>query len=130
MKAQLHKSTYRLALWTGAWVLSVALATFGPKFLWEGAAFWSAAAIALNLLVGLGMILANRNLFNRLDELQRKIQLEALAVTLGLAVVFGLAFSMLDIANLIQSDAEIGFLVGFIGITYLLATLINTRRYL
>ena len=64
-----------------------------------------------------------------MDELQRKIQLEALGISLGLAVIAGLSFSLLDQTDLIPFDAEIGFLVGFIGITYMIALLINRRRY-
>ena len=71
----------------------------------------------------------DRNFFNSLDELQRKIHIESLAITLGLAVVAGLSFSLLDQTNLIPIDAEIGFLVGFIGLTYMIALFINTKRY-
>ena len=28
-------NTVQLGLWTGAWVLTTALAAFGPKFFWE-----------------------------------------------------------------------------------------------
>ncbi|MFN2262192.1 MAG: hypothetical protein ABR595_09035, partial [Psychroflexus sp.] len=78
---------------------------------------------------GIAMIIANRNWFNSLDELQRKIQLEALGITLGLAVIFGITYSLLDITNLIASDAEISLLVGFMGITYLVSLLIIRKRY-
>lgn len=64
-----------------------------------------------------------------MDELQRKIHIEALAITLGLSVIAGLSFSLLDQTNLIAFDAEIGFLVGFIGITYMIALAINRSRY-
>ena len=36
------------------------------------------------------MIIAHKNLFKTYDELQKKIQFEAMAITLGLAVVVGL----------------------------------------
>ena len=75
------------------------------------------------------MILANRKLFNHYDELERKIHLEAMALTLGLTVISGLTFSLLDQANLIPFDAEIGILVGFVGLTYLITLLINRKRY-
>jgi len=75
------------------------------------------------------MIIANRNLFNNFDELERKIHLEFLAMTLGLAVVAGLSYSLLDTTNLISSDAEISNLILFIGVTYLIFVTINARRY-
>ena len=75
------------------------------------------------------MILANRDLLNQFDELERKIHLEAIALTLGLSVVVGLSFSLLDRQNLLPFDADISFLVMFMGITYLVSFLINTRRF-
>lgn len=124
------QNTVKLALWTWSWVATLAMATFGPKFIWDDHVFLTVFAILVNLGNGILMILANKNLFNSLDELQRKIQLEALGITLGLAVIAGLSFSLLDQTNLIPFDAEIGFLVGFIGITYMVALLINRKRYL
>jgi xanthosine utilization system XapX-like protein len=44
-------------------------------------------------------------------------------------VVVGITYSLLDITNLIPMDAEIGILVGFMGITYLIALLVNRKRY-
>ena len=130
MKAERKKITLQLALWTWTWVATLALATFGPKFIWEGNMGLTVGAIVLNLANGVLMILANRKLFNHLDELERKIQLESLGLTLGLTVVVGLTYSLLYQTNLIPGDAEIGILVGFVGITYMIALLINRRRFL
>jgi len=87
-------------------------------------------AILLNFVNGVLMILANRKLFNHYDELERKIHLESLALSLGLAVVVGLTYSLLDQTNLIPFDAEIGILIGFVGLTYMITLLINRKRYL
>ena len=76
------------------------------------------------------MILVNRTLFNHYDELEHKIHLESLALTLGLTVVVGLSYSLLDQTNIIPFDAEIGVLVGFIGVAHLITLLINRKRYL
>ena len=103
------------------------VATFGPKFIWDDHSFLTVLAILVNLVNGVLMIIANRKFFNNLDELQRKIHLEALGISLGLAVIVGLSFSLLDQTNLIPFDAEIGFLVGFIGIIYMIALLINRK---
>ncbi len=125
----MNLSTKKLALWTWSWVATLAVATFGPIFIWDDHQFLTTFAIIVNLLNGVMMIIANRNFFNSLDELQRKIHIESLAITLGLAVVFGLSFSLLDQTNMIPFDAEIGFLVGFIGVTYMIALFVNRKRY-
>lgn len=130
MKGERKKRTLQLAFWTWTWVITLAMATFGPKILWAENNLLTALAIGINLANGIGMILANRKLFNHYDELERKIHLESMAFTLGASVVVGLSYSLIDQTNLINADAEIGFLVMFIGITYMLALLINRKRYL
>ncbi len=123
------KNLYQLAGWTWSWVATMAIASFGPKYIWDDHTVLTALAVTVNFANGILMIIANRNLFNNFDELERKIHLESLALTLGLAVVAGLSYSLLDTTNLISYDAEIGNLVLFIGVTYLFCVAVNTRRY-
>lgn len=124
-----RKNTVNLAYWTGAWVLTMALVSFGPKFLWNENIALTIIAILVNLAIGIGVIFANKRHLNSLDELQRKIQLEAMSLALGVAVIFGLSYSMLDVTNLISYDAEISHLVILIGLTYLAGTIIGNMRY-
>ena len=123
------KNTKELRLWTLSWTLSMAIATFGPQFLWNEESVGTLLAIIVNLILGIQMILANRKFINSGDELQKKIHLESLGLTLGLAVIVGLSYSLLDQKNLISGDAEISVLVLFIGITYLVTMTINNRKY-
>jgi hypothetical protein len=129
MKLERNKRVKKLAVWTWSWVATMAIATFGPEFIWDGHPFLTTFAITVNLANGILMILPNRDLFNHFDELEKKIHLESMAISLGLAVVVGLTFSLFDQQNLIPFDADIGFLVMFIGITYLISMVVNTRRY-
>ena len=123
------KNSKELKIWTLAWTLSMAIATFGPQFLWNEESVGTLLAIIVNLILGIRMILANRKFINSGDELQKKIHLESLGLTLGLAVIVGLSYSLLDQKNLISGDAEISVLVLFIGITYLVTMTINNRKY-
>jgi hypothetical protein len=129
MKKERKKNLYQLAAWTWSWVATMAIATFGPKYIWDDHNFLTVFAVSVNFANGILMIIANRNLFNKFDELERKIHLESLAITLGLAVVVGLSYSLLDSTNLIAFKAEISNLVLFIGVTYLVCVTVNTRRY-
>ncbi len=123
------KNTKELRLWTLSWTLSMAIATFGPQFLWNEESVGTLLAIIVNLILGIRMILANRKFINSGDELQKKIHLESLGLTLCLAVIVGLSYSLLDQKNLISGDAEISVLVFFHGITYLVTMPINNRKY-
>lgn len=130
MKEERKKRLQQLALWTWSWVAITAIASFGPQFLWEEESLLTALAILLNPVNGVLMILANRTLFNHYDELERKLHLEAMGLTLGLSVIVGISYSLLDQTNLIAQDAEIALLVMFIGVTYMIALLLNRKRYL
>jgi hypothetical protein len=123
------RNTKRLAFWTGAWVLTMALANFGPIFLWFGDKLLSFLAIALNTALGVMMILANKKHLQSLDEMQQRIQRDAMGVTLGVGLVVGLSYSNLDITGLIPGDAEISVLVIITGLTYATTTLLASRRY-
>jgi peptidoglycan/LPS O-acetylase OafA/YrhL len=122
-------NTKELRLWTFAWILSMAIAIFGPQFLWSEESIGTLLTIIANLILGIQMILANRKFINSGDELQKKIHLESMSLTLGLAVIVGLSYSLLDQKNIISGDAKISVLVLFIGITYFVATIINNRKY-
>ena len=124
-----RRNSVRLAAWTGAWLLTMALSVFGPRFIWDSSMPLTVTVIALNVLVGFGMIVANIRHLKGLDELQQKIQLEAMGFALGVAVVVGLAYSTLDITNVIPFDAEISNLVILIALTYFAGVLVGQRRY-
>ncbi len=130
MKAERKKRTLQLALWTWTWVATMALATFGPIYIWEENKNLTLIAILVNLINGGLMVIANIKLFRHYDELEQKIHAEAMGLTLGATVVVGLSYSLVDQTNLIHSDAEIGILVMFIGLTYLISLLINRKKYL
>ena len=118
-----------LGFWTGAWVLSMAVATFGPTYIWPANESLTIFAIVINLLIGFGVIVADIRHLRSLDELHQRVQLEAMAMALGVAIVVGLAYSNLDISNIIEQDAQISHLVLLIGFTYIASMFVGMRRY-
>ena len=122
------KNTKRLAFWTVAWTLSMAVASFGPNIIWDSKLI-SIITILINLGFGIGMIIANVQHFKVLDEMQKKIQLDAMGIALGVGIVCGLSYSLLDITNIIEEDAEIAFLVILMGLTYSAGIFIGQIRY-
>ena len=125
-----RKLTVNLMVWTFAWVITVAIFTFGPKFLWHGNKTLTILALILNVGMGVGMIVANKVFLRGSDEMQQKIQLDAMAATLGATLVGGIAYATMDTTNLISGDAEIGFLIMFMGLFYMASAIIGRLRYL
>jgi hypothetical protein len=123
------RNTLGLAAWTAAWVASLALAAFGPGALWGNNVPLTLAAIAVNLVIGAGMLLANKRQLQAQDEMQRTIQLQVMAWTLGIGLVGGIAWTLFDRHDLIGFDAEIAHLVVLMGVVYLIGSVAGALRY-
>jgi hypothetical protein len=128
-KATTSRNTAQLAAWTFAWVLTTALAAFGPKLIWDFQTVPTILAVFANLSVGAGMILANRRHLQGLDELHRKIFLDAGALTLGVGLVAGLSYELLDDIRLISFEPQISHLVILMCITFLVGMIAGHRKY-
>ena len=118
-----------LKKWTAAWVATTALAAFGPKMIWDFETLPTIIGVLINLGVGFGMILSNKRHLQWLDELQRKIFLEAAALSLGVGLVCGLSYELLEDIKLISFEPEISHLVILMGLTFLAGTVIGHRKY-
>jgi len=117
------KSTAKgLFIFTGIWVASVALLTFGPKVWWEYHVLTTLLVIALNLLTGAMMLFAFFRHLKSMDELQRQTHLEAMALTLGITMIFTVVYGSLPTAQLL-ADTHPTNILFVMGITYMLAVM-------
>jgi hypothetical protein len=121
------RATASLAVWTLAWLATLAAARFGPELIWGTQATWSWIAVGVNLLVGIGVIVAFTRYLRRADELDRKIMLDALAVTLGVAWVTGFAYVVAHAAELVTID--IAVLLAAPGLLFVIAVVVGKIRY-
>ena len=127
--SRVMRNTVGLAAWTGAWVASLALAAFGPGALWNNDVTMTTLAIGLNLAIGAAMLLANKRNLQGLDELQRTVQLQAMAWSLGVGLVGGLASTLLDRHNLVGFEFEIAHLVALMAAVYMAGCIAGVLRY-
>jgi hypothetical protein len=120
----------RVKGWTAGWVITLGVATFGPR-----ATFWNfellptLITVLINIGAGVGMILAVRRQVLGLDELHRQVYLEAAAITLGVGLVCGLAYELLEDIYLIAFQPEISHLALLMCVTFFLSTVIGHRKY-
>ena len=127
MKEQKTK-TKIMMIWCFTWIASLAFLSAGVNYLWDSLLI-TKIGLLINLAIGIGMIIANKNLFKTYDELQKKIQFEAMAITLGLAVVVGLIYEVSFDFGVINSEPEFEYLIFFISFSYTASTIINSLRY-
>lgn len=124
-----NKNTVRLRYWTTAWVLSTALAAFGPKLLWDFHTGLTILGVVINLAIGFGMVVANKRYVQGLDEMHRKIFLDAGALSLGVGLVCGLGYELLEDIELITFQPEISHLVILMCLTFLTGMIVGHRKY-
>lgn len=128
-QSRIRKDVIRLFRWSGAWGAATALMAFGPKFLWNKALGFTLLAVGLDVAVGVGMILANKNYLAELDELQRKVQLNSMGITLGVGLIAGAPISVLDSYHVIPFHADIAYLLILMTLTFAVSNLYGTWRY-
>ena len=127
--AQTKKNTLRLGCWTGAWVLATAGAAFGPRFLWDFNTLPTILGVLIHIGIGFGMIRVFKQYLLGLDELQRKIQLDAMALSLGIGLVLGCSYEMLEDIKLIPFEPEIPHLLILMSLTYVVGAVLGHRKY-
>ena len=111
------KSSLRVAIWSVAWGGAVALGASAAVHLPAPKLLVGIAALIIYSGISLGTILAYVRWFKVLDEMQRKIQLETMAMTLGaLWMAFG-GLLILNAAEIIYIDRwEVSLLVLLAGL--------------
>ena len=139
--AQTKKNTLRLFFWSVAWVLATAgwagISTsaffeqiaFGSKNLWNFKTLLIIIAVLVHIGLGLGMIRVFKQYLLGLDELQRKIQLDAMALSLGIGLVLGSSYELLEDIKLIPFEPEIPHLLILMSLTYVVGTVLGHRKY-
>ena len=75
------------------------------------------------------MIWTFKEVLLAMDELQRLIQLEAISLALGVGVVVGVSYELLEDIKLITFQPEISHLIILISLTYSFGLFLGNRRY-
>tara|TARA_B100001093_G_C26502641_1_gene873991 strand:+ start:138 stop:524 length:387 start_codon:yes stop_codon:yes gene_type:complete len=127
MKDQKKQNKILLA-WTLAWVVSLGILTAAENSLWDNK-IYTIIGLIINFAVGVGMIIAHKNLFKTYDELQKRIQFETMAITLGLTVIVGLTYEVSFDFGITGKEPEFEYLMMFISISYIIANIVNSRRF-
>lgn len=130
LNTRLNRGTKQIFIWTLAWVLSNALVMFGSKNLWNYHTEITLLALVLNLGLGIKMLLVFKSHLADMDEMQRKIHFNAIAVSLGVSMVLGSIMGMLEPVGLLEQVPSASSLLFVMGISYIVAVFVNFKRYL
>ena len=114
--------------WIFAWATSLVVISYASKYDWYSSGLIIATGLLIHVAIGIGMILAFRHFLTEADELQRKVQLDALALSVGVTIVAFSSFSLLAKAGVLPEMDTTGLIV-VMSFAYCAGLLIGWRRY-
>ena len=128
-RSRIQTNTRRVAIWNGAWVMATALMAFGPRFLWNRASVLTLLGVGLDFAVGVGMVLSTKRYVMELDDLQRRVYLNALGITVGVILIAAIPYSVMQMYNVISFQADVSHLVGLMSLTFVVSIVSGSVRY-
>ena len=126
---QVKKSTNYVFGWGIFWVFATAGVAFGPKNLWNFNTWITIIAVVIHVGIGLVLIRALKQNLLAMDELHRKIHLDAMAWSLGIGLVLGCTYEMLEDIKLITFQPEIPHLILTMSLAYVAGVIEGIRKY-
>ncbi len=113
--------------WALAWVFTWMGATFGLKYSWLSG-IQAVLVIIFCTALGVGTLMAYRHFLRDADELLRKIHYDAFAVSLGVTLVGGVAYTLLAKAGFVSEEGTTVTLLLMTG-AYMISIVTGLRRY-
>ena len=126
---QVKKSTNYVFGWGIFWVFATAGVAFGPKNLWNFNTWITIIAVVIHVGIGLVLIRALKQNLLAMDELHRKIHLDAMAWSLGIGLVLGCTYEMLEDIKIITFQPEIPHLILTMSLAYVAGVVQGIRKY-
>ncbi len=122
------KINIQLLCWIFAWVGTMLLVDKAELYEWYSSDYMSMAGIVINAGIGLGMIVTFMRYLREVDELQRKIQLDALALSMGVGLVGSFTYSLLVTVQFV-TDNEVSDIIMLMTLTYMVGVIVGQVRY-
>ena len=126
---QVKKSTNYVFGWGIFWVFATAGVAFGPKNLWNFNTWITIIAVVIHVGIGLVLIRALKQNLLAMDELHRKIHLDAMAWSLGIGLVLGCTYEMLEDIKLSTFQPGIPHLILTMCLAYVAGVIQGIRKY-
>jgi hypothetical protein len=115
-------------MWALAWAASLLLISFLSGYDWYSSTIPTMIGLVIHAGIGLAMFFAYKRFLKELDEMERKIQLDALASSVGVTVIGFSTYSILEKAGNMPV-LEPHHLIVLIALTYMAGIIIGRIRY-
>ena len=117
-EARTVRGAIRFVLWSLAWTGSMVLVDKAVLYGWYTESFYSVIGIVVNALLGLVVVRTFLRHLGDMDEMKRKIQLDALALSMGVGFVGSFTYSLLTTTGFV-TDPEISDIILLMAVTYM-----------
>ncbi len=114
--------------WIFAWMASLVISDKAALYGWWSAEWITWLSIAVNFALGVWVAVRFVRMLRGMDDLQRKIQLDALAFSFGVTLVATISYSLLVTWGYI-TDEEVSDMFVVMCVAYSLAVITGTLRY-
>ncbi len=126
--ARSKKNHALIMLWIFVWMATFVAADKAEAYKWYTAGSLPLLAIAMNAVIGLIVIVTYMRFLKELDEMQQKIQLNALALAMGIGLVGSVSYSLLVSAGIVAAP-DIAVVIALLGGGYSAGLVIARTRY-
>ena len=117
-----------MVAWIFIWMASLTVSDKAALYGWWSAAWLTNLSIIVNVALGIGMLFKFMRMLRNMDDLQRKIQLDALSMALGISLVGCAAYSLMVTWGIIL-DEEVSDIFMLMCVAYSVSVMIGVVRY-
>jgi len=114
--------------WLLAWAVSLGVISYFLESDWSFPTWIQWMGFIIHLIIGVGAILAFKRFVSKADELERKIQLEALALSVGVTIIFFSSYAILQKALEI-ADLSPAYLIVVMSLGYVMGLIVGRLRF-
>ncbi|SFD49316.1 hypothetical protein [Pseudoalteromonas denitrificans] len=122
------KNATKILFWIIAFAITMVLPNVAIKLNWFDSNLLIMMSVIFHGITGIGVVLAYKRFLKELDELERKIQFDALVVALGTALVSTSVYAILKTTGLVGS-VNLSIIIMLISVTYAVSLIIGRVRY-
>ena len=115
-------------LWIFAWAASLGVVSYLSDLGWYSSPSVIIVGLVIHIGIGVGMVLAYKRFLTEADELERKIQLDALAISVGAILVTFSSYSILEKSTEIPPLSP-AYLIMVMAAAYCVGLIIGRRRF-
>lgn len=117
-----------LVAWIFAWMAALTVADKAALYGWWEDGWITILAIAVHVSLGFGVLWKFMRMLTGMDDLQRRIQLQALSMAFGISMIGAAAYSLLVTWGYIV-DEEVSDIFMLMCVSYSASVLIGLWRY-